>query len=63
MPDKTFKLIQRLNYYRLEHRLSQERLAKKLGVSFPTVSRWLTGKCTPNPIHEYQIKKLLNKNK
>ena len=28
--------------------LSQEALAKELGVSFATVDRWETGKCEPN---------------
>lgn len=28
--------------------LSQEALAKELGVSFATVNRWETGRCEPN---------------
>ena len=28
--------------------LSQEELAKELGVSFTTVNRWESGKCEPN---------------
>ena len=52
-------LIDQLNTYRLEHRLSQPRLAKKLGVTFQTVNRWLNRHMKPGQIHEYHIKKLL----
>ena len=52
-------LIDRLNTYRLEHRLSQPQLAKKLGVTFQTVNRWLNRHMKPGQIHEYHIRKLL----
>ena len=52
-------LIKRLEVYRLENRISQQELAKKLGVSFATVNRWLNGKTKPNKIQEYHIKKLI----
>ena len=52
-------LIDQLNIYRLEHRLSQPQLAKKLGVTFQTVNRWLNRHMTPGQIHEYHIRKLL----
>jgi transcriptional regulator with XRE-family HTH domain len=54
-------LIERLEVYRLENRISREKLAKKLGVSFATVNRWLNGKTKPNKIQEYHIKKLIEK--
>ena len=54
-------LIDRLNTYRLEHRLSQPQLAKKLGVTFETVNRWLNRHMKPGQIHEFHIKKLLGK--
>ena len=52
-------LIDQLNTYRLEHRLSQPQLAKKLGVTFETINRWLNRHMKPGQIHEYHIKKLL----
>jgi len=56
-------LIKRLEEYRLKKRITQERLAEMLGVSFCTVNRWLNGKNRPHKIQEYHIKKLLNRNK
>ena len=53
-------LIGRLEVYRLENRISQQELAKKLDVSFATVNRWLNSKTKPNKIQEYHIKKLLS---
>lgn len=54
-------LIKALNTYRLEHKLSQVQLAKRLGVSFQTVNRWINRHVKPSQIQEYQIKKLLLK--
>ncbi|MDP3723966.1 MAG: helix-turn-helix transcriptional regulator [Candidatus Omnitrophota bacterium] len=56
-------LIDQLNTYRLEHRLSQPQLAKKLGVTFQTVNRWLNRHMKPGQIHEYHIKKMLSANR
>ena len=55
MPD----LIKQLETYRLEKKVSQEELAKKLGVAFSTVNRWLNRKSTPNKIQTYHIEKLI----
>ena len=52
-----------LETYRLEHRISQEALAKKLSVAFSTVNRWLNGKSKPNKIQAYHIQKLIGKGK
>ena len=52
-------LIDQLNTYRLEHRLSQPRLAKELGVTFQTINRWLNRHMKPGDIHEYHIRKLI----
>lgn len=52
-------LISRLEIYRLENRISQERLAEKLGVTHATVSRWFNGHSNPNKIQTYHIEKLL----
>ncbi|MCE5301180.1 MAG: helix-turn-helix domain-containing protein [Spirochaetia bacterium] len=45
--------------YRLENRISQEKLAALLSVTFCTVNRWFRGRNEPNMIQEYQIKKFL----
>jgi len=52
-------LMERLETYRLENKISQERLGELLGVYFSTVNRWLNGKNKPNKIQTYHIKKLL----
>lgn len=52
-----------LEKYRLENKLSQKKLAKKLGVSFATVNRWFNKRNKPNKIQTYHIKKLLDANK
>ena len=54
-------IIQQLENYRLEHRVSQQELAEKFGVAFSTVNRWLNRKAKPNKIQTYHIEKLLNK--
>ncbi|RKX22165.1 MAG: transcriptional regulator [Candidatus Zixiibacteriota bacterium] len=53
------ELIKRLEKYRLENRISQEELAKILGVAFSTVNRWFNGHFKPNKIQTYHIEKLL----
>ena len=55
------KLIEDLEKYRLEHKITQEQLAKELGVAFATVNRWLTGKYKPRKIQQYHIEKLLKR--
>ena len=55
------KLIEKLENYRLEHKIPQQELAEKLGVAFSTVNRWLNGKAKPNKIQSYHIEKLLKK--
>jgi len=52
-------LIKRLEIYRLENKIPQEDLAKRLGVAFSTVNRWINGKAKPNKIQSYHIEKLL----
>ena len=52
-------LIDQLNTYRLERKLSQAQLAKKLGVTFQTVNRWLNRRVKPSQIQQYHIQKLL----
>jgi putative transcriptional regulator len=57
------KLIERLKTYRLNKKITQEDLAKKLGVAFATVNRWFNGRSEPNEIQAYHIEKLLKKKK
>ncbi len=52
-------IVKELEHYRLENRVTQEELAKEIGVNFSTVSRWLNGKTTPNKIQQYHIEKFL----
>ena len=56
-------LIQKLEIFRLENKISQEKLAAMLGVSFSTVNRWLNGHFKPNKIQSYHIEKMINKKK
>ena len=56
-------LIEELNEYRLKNKISQEKLAEMLGVSFQTVWRWFKKRSQPNEIQEYAIKELLKKQK
>ena len=47
---------EKLQYVRKQLFLSQEAIAKELGVSFATVNRWENGKCEPN----YKVQKAFN---
>ncbi len=50
-------IIKALNEYCYEHGISQVELAKKLGVSFQTVNRWVNGKVKPSNL---QIRNITN---
>ena len=54
-------MIKELKNYRLENKISQEKLAEMLGVAFSTVNRWLNEISEPNEIQTHHIKKLLTK--
>lgn len=54
-------MIDRLEHYRLEHKVTQQELAKKLGVAFTTVNRWLNRRIKPSKIQQYHIEKLLER--
>ncbi len=41
-------------------KLTQEKFAAQLGVSFPTINRWENGHATPSPLALKQIETLLN---
>ena len=53
-------IVKQLELYRLENRVTQDKLAKEIGVNFSTVSRWLNGKTKPNKIQQYHIEKFLS---
>ncbi|MCP4651323.1 MAG: helix-turn-helix transcriptional regulator [PVC group bacterium] len=52
-------MLDKLEKYRLEHRLSQKALGEKLGVAFSTINRWFNHRTRPNKIQRYHIEKLL----
>lgn len=56
---KPMDIVKQLELYRLENRVTQEELAKEIGVNFSTISRWLNGKTKPNKIQQYHILKFL----
>lgn len=55
----TMDLGKKLDNFRLEHKITQQELADKLGVAFSTVNRWLNGKAKPNKIQSFHIEKLM----
>ena len=57
---KKRELIERLDEYRLDKRITQADLAEMLGVAFVTVNRWFNGHFKPNKIQSYHIEKLLS---
>ena len=54
-------LIEDLEQYRLDHKITQEQLAKELGVAFATVNRWLNGRYKPRKMQRHHIEKLLRR--
>ena len=56
-------IIKKLELYRLENKITQQDLAKELGVAFSTVSRWFNGKTVPSKIQQYHVEKYLTKKK
>lgn len=52
-------IVKQLEIYRLENKITQQELAKELGVAFSTVSRWFNGKTKPSRMQAYHIEKFL----
>ena len=52
-------IIRELEKYRLENKISQQKLAGELDVAFCTVNRWFKKMNGPNLIQQYHINKLL----
>ncbi len=59
LEENSIDLIAELDDYRLKNKISQQKLARILGVSVVTINHWLTKKAKVNKINEYQIRKLL----
>ena len=55
------RLIEKLKKYRMKNRLSIEKLARELDVSYMTMWRWLAGKAEPNDWSKGDIKRLIGK--
>lgn len=53
-------MLDDLERYRLDHKISQEVLAAKLGVSHSTLHRWYHSDVVPNLINRHSIIKLLH---
>ncbi len=56
-------ILSLLEEHRLKNRITQQKLAQLLGVSFVSVNRWLNGHAKPQKLQIYQIEQLLNKRK
>jgi len=52
-------IVDRLEKYRLENKLSQQEIAERLDVAFSTVNRWLNRKSVPRKVQSYHIQKLI----
>jgi len=58
---QNMQIVKQLEIYRLENRVSLQKLADDLSVSFSTISRWFSGKTKPSKIQQYHIEKFLKK--
>jgi transcriptional regulator with XRE-family HTH domain len=56
-------IIEKLEQFRLENKIPQQKLAEMLGIAFSTVNRWLNGKTKPSKIQAFHIEKLLKEYK
>jgi len=56
-------MIDQLQQFRLENKMTQQELAGRLGVHLTTVNRWLNRIVKPSDIWAYQIKKLIEEKK
>ena len=54
------KLMKRIKYYRLENKLSQEELGKKIGADARTISNYETGKYKPSTDTAILLAKVFN---
>ena len=54
-------LANKLESFRLENKITLQKLAKLLDVNYTTIYRWFSGKTKPSKIQIYHIEKLLKK--
>lgn len=54
-------VAQFLRSIRKHLKLSQEKFAARLGITFPTISRWENGRAKPSPLGWEQVRKLVEK--
>jgi len=54
-----FQLADKIKYCRVSQGLTQEQLARNIGVSLNTVQRWESGKTRPSPLAMEKLKELL----
>lgn len=60
MPTQTLPpSAQFLRSVRKHLRLSQEKFAARLGITFPTINRWENGRAKPSPLGWEQVRKLV----
>ncbi|MBB65245.1 MAG: transcriptional regulator [Waddliaceae bacterium] len=59
MPAATQAIPQFLRSLRKHLRLSQEKFAARLGITFPTISRWENGHIKPSLLGSEQVRKLV----
>jgi transcriptional regulator with XRE-family HTH domain len=55
------KLGERLRGFRLENGWSKRSVARRLGVSTPSIIRWEDGIAEPNDYNRYKIERLLSR--
>ena len=54
------QLGERLRGFRLENGWSKRAVAKRLGVSIPSIMRWESGDAEPNDYNRFKIEQLLS---
>lgn len=59
----TVEFKEKIYQTRMQLNMSQESIAKELGVSFATVNRWENGKVEPNKLKQYAFDQFCLKNK
>lgn len=60
MPTAQDEILMLIKEIRTRTGLTQEKLAAKLGVTFPTVNRWEQGHTRPSPLAVHRIRELLD---
>ena len=60
MTDTSNEFAHKIKSLRKQLRISQEDLAKELGVSFATVNRWENNKTQPSKLAKKQLEQFIN---